>query len=196
MDNSLIKLDVQFPIWDQFFMVHPLVIIGSVDDSGEQNFAPKHMAMPMGWDNYFGFVCSPGHSTYQNIQREKNFNVSFPVPDQVLLTSLTATSREEDDTKPSLKALPLMELEGLKYLEGGYLYLKCDLFKVIEGFGKNSLITGLITQAFVRKNVKRGEERDDNEMISKSPLMAYIHPTRFASIKDTNSFPFPSRFSK
>ena len=196
MDKSLIKLDVNFPIWDKFFMVHPLVIIGTKDNSGDQNFAPKHMAIPMGWDNYFGFVCSSGHSTYKNIERDSKFTVSFPIPDQVLFTSLTATSREQDDTKPSLKALPLVDLNGEKYLEGAYLFLNCELFKTIDGFGANSLITGSIKEAFVRDSMLRTEERDDAELISRTPLMAYLHPTRFASISESNSFPFPARFSK
>ena len=196
MNNSLVKLDTNFPIWDKFFIVHPLVIIGTTDRSGDQNFAPKHMAMPMSWENYFGFVCSSEHSTYVNTQREKYFTVSFPVPDQILFTSLAAATREGDDTKPALKALPIIELEGMTYLEGCYLLLKCELFKVIDGFGKNSLITGRVSQAHIRDSVMRGEEKDDNDLISKTPMMAYLHPTRFASIKESNSFPFPSRFSK
>ena len=32
------------------------------------------MAMPMSWKNHFGFVCTPRHNTYQNIQRSGQFS--------------------------------------------------------------------------------------------------------------------------
>src|SRR5271166_1755994 len=74
----LISLDLNRPIWERFFTVAPLVIIGSRDESGVFDLAPKHMATPLGWQNYFGFVCTPRHRTYQNIQRQGAFTVTFP----------------------------------------------------------------------------------------------------------------------
>ena len=82
------SLDLAAPIWDSFYVVAPLVLIGTKDAGGDYNQAPKHMAFPMGWDNYFGFVCTPEHSTYQNIQRERVFTGTFPRPTQVILASL------------------------------------------------------------------------------------------------------------
>lgn len=86
--DRLISLNLTQPIWDRFFCVAPLVIIGTKEADGNYDLAPKHLATPFGWDNYFGFICTPRHSTYQNIKREKAFTVSFPKPDQVLLASL------------------------------------------------------------------------------------------------------------
>ena len=78
-------LDLNYPIWDRFFTVAPLVLIGSKDEDGRFNLAPKHMVTPLGWGNYFGFVCTPCHRTYQNIQREGKFSVSFLQPTQIIL---------------------------------------------------------------------------------------------------------------
>ena len=86
----LVSLDLKWPIWERFFTVAPLLIIGSRDETGAFDLAPKHMATPLGWQNYFGFVCTPRHRTYQNIRREGVFTVSFPRPSQVVLTSLSA----------------------------------------------------------------------------------------------------------
>lgn len=42
-------------------MVAPLVIIGSREPDGGFDLAPKHMAMPVGWQNYYCFA-RPAHS--------------------------------------------------------------------------------------------------------------------------------------
>ena len=115
------------------------------------------MATPLSWENHFGFVCTPSHGTYQNIKREKVFTVSFPNPDQVLLTSLSAAPRCDDDSKPSLQALPTIPataVEGV-LLKDSYLFLECELDRIIDGFGKNSLIAGRIVAAQVAETALR-----------------------------------------
>ncbi len=104
--DKLISLAVDRPIWDRVFGVFPLVIVGSKEDDGRYNLAPKHLAMPMSWENHFGFVCSPGHTTYHNIRRHGAFTVSYPRLSEVLLASLAAAPRCEDRSKPSLLVLP------------------------------------------------------------------------------------------
>jgi hypothetical protein len=34
------------------------------------------MVTPMGWQNYFGFVCTPAHATCQKIERSGEFTES------------------------------------------------------------------------------------------------------------------------
>ena len=91
-EEKLITLDTELPIWNQFYTVAPLVVIGTKEGDA-YDLAPKHMATPLGRENYFGFVCTPRHSTYHNVKKEKAFTVSFPRPDQVILTSLAAWPR-------------------------------------------------------------------------------------------------------
>jgi len=54
--SNLVDVDTSVPVWDQFFTVAPLVLIGTIDKDGSLDLAPKHMVTPMGWQNYFGFV--------------------------------------------------------------------------------------------------------------------------------------------
>ena len=113
--DDLVTLQEDWPVWDRVFTVNPLVLIGTRERSGGYDLAPKHMAFPMGWENCFGFVCTPRHATYHNARREGVFTVSYPKPTQIVLASLSATRREGDGSKPGLYALrtfPASEVDG------------------------------------------------------------------------------------
>ena len=194
----LIELDVHAPIWEHFFWVAPLVVIGTRELDGSHDFAPKHMAMPMGWQNYFGFVCTPRHHTYQNARRERVFTVSYPRPSQLVVTSLAASPRCGEKGKPALSALPFFSaqlVDGV-LLEGGYLFLECELERIVDGFGDNSLIVGRIVAARVDSRAERLPDRDDQRLLQDAPLMAYLYPDRFAEIAQSNSFPLPAGMKK
>ena len=196
--KKLVALETDQPIWDRFFTVAPLVVIGSRESTGDFDLAPKHMATPLSWENYFGFVCTPKHGTYQNIKREEVFTVSFPNPDQVLLTSLSAAPRCDDDSKPSLEMLSTIaatEIDGV-FLEDSYLFLECRLDRIVDGFGDNSLIAGRVVAAQVSESALRTYDRDDQDVLHNSPLMAYLPPGRYASIDNTFSYPFPKGFTR
>ena len=105
--QDLIELDISQPIWERFFWVAPLVLVGTREQDGKHDLAPKHMATPMGWENYYGFVCTPRHHTYSNIEREGVFTVSYPRPSQLVLTSLAASPRCGAEEKPALSVLPV-----------------------------------------------------------------------------------------
>ena len=57
--SNVVYLDTKHPVWERFFTVAPLVLIGTQEPDGGHDLAPKHMAMPVSWQNYFGFVCAP-----------------------------------------------------------------------------------------------------------------------------------------
>ncbi len=196
--QCLVELDVSQPVWDRFFWVAPLVLIGTRETDGSYDLAPKHMAMPMGWENYFGFVCTPRHHTHANIQRHGVFTVSYPRPDQLVLTSLAASPRCGEDDKPALSVLPVFpatSVDGV-LVQGGYMYLECELDRIIDGFGVNSLIIGRIIAARVAEDSARIHEGGDQSLIMKAPLLAYIHPGRFAAIDRSLTFPFPAGMKK
>jgi len=196
--QQLIELDIEQPIWDRFFWVAPLVLIGTREPDGGHDLAPKHMAIPIGWDNFYGFVCTPSHHTYSNIQRERVFTVSYPRPSQLVLTSLAASPRCGDDDKPVLSALPVFPARAVEgvLLEGGYLFLECALERIIDGFGVNSLIIGRIVSARVAADAERVHEAGEQAQVSRSPILAYVHPGRFATIEKTLTFPFPAGMKK
>ncbi len=194
--DHLVRLDLAEPIWDRFLSIAPLVVIGTQEVTGDYDFAPKHMALPLGWDNYFGFICTPKHHTYQNICRERVFTVSFPKPEQIVLTSLSATPRCEGQVKPALSALPTFpatEVDGV-FLQDAYLFLECQLERIVDGFGDNSLIAGRIVAAHVQAEALRVSDQEDQDLLARSPLLVYLPPGRYACLDSSFSFPFPVGF--
>lgn len=192
--ETLVTLDASKPVWDRCFMVAPLVLVGTRDEDGSLDLAPKHMAFPMGWQNYYGFVCSPDHHTYTNIKRSGEFTVSYPKPSQVLYASLAASPRYAGGPKTVLQSFatfPATEIDG-EFIEDAYLFLECKHFKMVEGFGDNCLITGEVVAAYADPDYVRSTELDDQELIHDAPLFAYLPPARFATIKRSNAFPFPA----
>jgi len=193
-----VALDVSRPIWERCFTVAPLVLVGTRDEDGSPDLAPKHMVTPMGWENYFGFVCTPAHSTYRNIRRTGVFTVSYPRPSQILFAGLAASPRCESGEKPVLDAFttfPAEQVDGV-FIEDAYLFLECEHHRTYDDFGANSLITGRIVAACVDADALRASERDDQELIRDAPLFAYLHPGRFASVDSSNAFPFPAHMKK
>ena len=190
--DKTVTLDTTKPFWGRFFLVHSLVVIGTREESGEYNLAAKHMAMPLGWQNQFGFVCTAHHQTYHNVKREMAFTVNYSRPTQVVMTSLTATPRFEDESKPSLKALPTFpagKIDGV-LLQDAYLYFECEFDRTIEGFGEESLIVGRIVAAHVHEDAVRSPAKDDSDMIYQSPLLAYLSPGRMGLLKRVMLFHF------
>jgi flavin reductase (DIM6/NTAB) family NADH-FMN oxidoreductase RutF len=195
--EKLIVLSTDQPVWDRFFGVFPLVIVGSKEED-RYNLAPKHLAIPLGWQNYYCFVCSPQHTTYDNIRRHGFFTVSYPRPSEVLLATLAAAPRCEDRSKPSVLLLPTFparQIDGV-LVKGCYLYLECRLHSILDGFGANSLIIGAVVAAAAHEDAVRAEERDESDQIFQSPLLAYVNPGRFAEVRQTTAFPFPKDFSR
>jgi len=186
-----IPLPVDRPIWSRFFTVAPLVIVGTVEGDG-YDLAPKHMAMPLGWDNWFCFVCSPEHATQRNAERAGAFTVSFPTPDGIVAASLSASPRSDDNSKPGLagvRTFAAREVEGVLVADSN-LWLECELERIVAGFGRNTLIVGRIVAASVAREAMRAADDDDADLIFAQPLLAYLSPGRFARVAESYSFPF------
>lgn len=196
--SGVIEIDTADPVWERFFTVAPLVLVGTTEPDGSPDFAPKHMVTPMGWQNYFGFVCAPSHATCSNIQRSGVFTVSYPKPSQVLFTSLAATARQAGGAKPILEyfqTIPANAIDGY-FVDDSYLYFECRHFKTVDGFGENCLITGEIVAAYADPLYLRASESDDQELIHEAPLFVYLSPGRFAEVDRSNAFPFPADMKK
>lgn len=193
-----VELDVRTPIWERVFTVAPLVIVGTRDADGAFDLAPKHMALPLGWENYFGFVCTPRHATWSNAVRERAFTVSYPRPTQLVHASLTASPRCADGRKPAAGVLPTVPARRVvgALVEGATLQLECELERVVEGFGENGLVVGRIVAAYADPEALRGAEREPESVLAASPVLAYLHPGRFAVIDRAHSFPFPADMQK
>jgi flavin reductase (DIM6/NTAB) family NADH-FMN oxidoreductase RutF len=197
-NTSVVRLPTEVPIWARVFTVAPLVLVGTKEPDGSYDLAPKHMAMPLGWEDYYCFACSPRHATYTNVRARGEFTVSFPLPEAVVLSSLAASERDEEGQKPTLEALatfPATVVDGV-LVEGCYLYLECSLDRVVEGFGEAGLVVGRVVAAHADERALRVSESDDGETLRALPLLAYVSPGRFARVDHTDSFPFPARFSR
>lgn len=203
MDKELLKdfvpLETQIPIWDHFFMVAPLVVVGTKEGQG-YDLAPKHMATPLGQSNYFGFICTPSHATYHNVKKTGEFSVSFPMPDQITLASLSASPRTDELTKSEhiVQALPTIKAPNIDalFIGNSYLYLECRLYKIIDGFDAYSFITGKVEAAFVRKEYLKVSDTDEQQQMHQNPLLAYVANGRFAKLSETFNFPFPKDFKR
>ncbi len=197
--EDFVPITTDFSIWQRFFTVAPLIVVGTKEEKG-YDLAPKHMATPLGQSNYFGFVCTPRHATYHNIKSSGEFTVSFPKADQVALASLSASPRCEDSVKSEylIKSLPTIKATSVDalFIAASYLYLECELFKIIDGFDDYSFITGTIKAVFVHPDYVRVSEKDEQLQIMQNPLLAYIAEGRFATISNTYNFPFPKDFKR
>jgi flavin reductase (DIM6/NTAB) family NADH-FMN oxidoreductase RutF len=195
---ALIELDIDSSIWERFFSVFPLVVIGTREADGSPDLAPKHLAMPMSWSNHFGFVCTPSHNTYQNIERTQQFTVTYIRPSQTLLASLAATPRCDDGSKPIARSLPTFAAQKVDalFISEGYLFLECELQQMVDNLGENSLIIGRIVGAKVAADALRSSDQDDADLVLGAPLLAYLYPGRFAEITSSTQLPFPAGFKR
>lgn len=196
--KDLVELPLTHELWTRFFWVSPLVVVGTREETGEYDFAPKHLAMPLSWETHFGFVCTPRHATYHNAIREGVFTVTYVQPDQVVVASLTASPRCEDDSQPVLAALPTFEASRVdgRFVAAGHAFLECETDRVIDGFGENSLICGRIVRAAVDEAGFRATDGDRVAVLKRAPVLAYLYPDRYASLGKSLSFPFPSGFDR
>lgn len=196
--SDLVSLDVSEGMWERVYRVAPLVVIGTHEEDGV-DLAPKHMAFPLGWESYYGFVCSPRHATYHNIKRTGEFTVSYPRPTQVVLAALAATPRDGwESEKPivaDLPTFPALRVDAPLLADADF-FLECELDRIVDGFGPNSLIAGRVVAAHARPEALIISDRDPAEHLAQSPLLAYVDPGRFATIGESSAFPFPAGFKK
>lgn len=199
LPDHLVSLPLDEPVWDRFFSVFPLVLVGTREAQGRHDLAPKHLAMPLSWGNWFGFVCTPRHRTYQNAVRTGAFTVSYPRPEQVVLTSLAATPRcDTQQDKPTLHALPVFPAQVVDgvLVAGCHLYLECRLDRTLDDLDENSLLIGRVVAVHVHAKALRSTDQEDNELVHDDPLLAYLYPGRFTAIDRSQGFPLPAGFRR
>ena len=194
--GELVALPVGPELWTRVFAVAPLVLIGTKEPDGGFDFAPKHMAMPLGWEPYYCFVCSPKHATYHNIRSHRQFSVCVPRPEQIVESSLAAGSRDAGGGKPGLGALQATpgRIVDAPVLTGCSLALECELERVVDGFGENSLIVGRVLAATAARDAVRQADADDADLIHQLGLLAYLAPGRIAIVRESTAFPYAADF--
>ena len=196
---DFVSLDLENSIWEHFYTVAPLVVVGTKEREGF-DLAPKHMVTPIGFSRFFGFVCTPRHRTYRNLREHGKFSVSFVKPDQVLLSSLAAMPRcsDTEDPKAIVKHIPSFFSDDGDYVfvDGSYLLLECTVHKIIDGFDDYSMITGRIENAVVHPDYLVQSDQSAQQQIYEHPILAYVAQGRFAVIRETMHYPFPKDFKR
>jgi len=194
---DLVELAVGPALWERAFAVAPLVLVATKEGAGH-DVAPKHMALPLGWDPFYAFVCSPSHATYRNAASHGFFTVSFPRAEQILQSSLAGGGRLATGAKPSLTAVPTIParvVEGC-LVAGCAFYLECELERLVDGFGPSSLVVGRVVAAAAAPDALRGADVDDADLVHELGLIAYLAPGRFAVVRDSHAFPYTSDFRR
>ncbi len=197
-DPEMVELPQTQPYFESLYTVSPLVIVGTRESDGSSDLAPKHMAFPLGWSDYFGFVCTAEHSTYLNAARTGEFTVSYPGPDGVLDASFAAAPRDPDGCKPALEEIDTVEgdVVDAPAVADSYCILECRVDRTVEGFGKASLIAGEVVGKHVHEDVYRSDDTEAEELLSRSPALAYLYPDRIATVDESEAFPFPEDFNR
>ncbi|MCP5040860.1 MAG: flavin reductase [bacterium] len=195
--SDLVGLAIDNTLWDHVFQVAPLVMVGTREPDGSFDFAPKHRVVQL-TPQHFGFVCRDTHATYRNTLRERAFTVSWTTPHHVVMTSAAATPRCEDGEKKAMRALPTIpakQVEGV-LLEGCPLYIECRLDRVIVDLGSDHFVVGRIVAAWAERDALRNPEVTDSELVHEHPILAYIHPSQFATIEKSSAYPFSKGFTR
>jgi flavin reductase (DIM6/NTAB) family NADH-FMN oxidoreductase RutF len=194
--SRYVPLNPSEGIWDAFYTLAPLVLVGTIEPDGSPDIAPKHQAMPLGHGSLFGFVCSNQHATYRNAVARGSFTVGFPSPEMVVQTSLAAAPRDAHGDKPTLDLMslsPAHVIDGV-LVDGCRVHLECGLDRVVDDLDGSSLVVGRVLAAYASERVLRDRADDGLDGAQTSPLLAYVHPGRVAAVHQTKEFPYHRGF--
>ena len=181
----------------RYFTLKPLILVTTLGTTGFPNVAPKTQAMDVGRrEQYFAFVCTPRHHTYQNAVANKEFVVNFPGPELIEKVSAAAQLAEDSDeiALAGLTSIPSMVVKPPRIKEC-YLHLECKLLE-IKDLEDSSLILGKVVARSADKEVsfERGKSRENIRLLSKRPLLAYVYPDHYAKISAAEEFVFPKNY--
>ena len=145
--DRLVSLPVETPVLGQFFLVAPLVLVGTREDA--YDLAPKHGDAARVARTTCCFACTPRHATYRNAVEHREFTVGYVPPEQIAADR--ARGRWPAAGRLEARASRVADVpEGLVdgVLVGGCrLYLECALDRIVDGFGENSLVVGAVVAA-------------------------------------------------
>ena len=191
-----VVLDLDGPALDHVFRVAPLVVVGTREEDGAIDLAPKHMVTPVG-ERHLAFVCTPDHATMRNAQRTRVFTVSWPSPEHVLQASLAAAPRQEG-SKPALAAVPTRPatvVDG-EVLADAPLTAECRLVRVVGGFGRWRVVVGEVVHAEADPAAMVTSDEDPHDVLARAPVLAYVHPDHVATVDHVDRFPYHVGFQR
>jgi len=94
-----------------------------------------------------------------------------------------------------IPTLPATTIDGV-LVRGAAFHLECRLKRVIDDLAEDRLLIGEIVAAHAAKEALRSGDTPDGRLVHERPLLAYLHPSRFATIDQSTGFPFPKDFTR
>lgn len=191
LPSPLVSLELEPPIWDRFFTVAPLVVVGTRNADGSYDLYTTHRGYPLGPTNLFAFLGPPDATATANAVRERAFAVSFLSPQQVVEASIAAAGTDEGGSHPLLAEIPTFPAQRIdaRLLTNARVFLECRLERIVEDLGGSMLVVGSIVAAHVDHESRRMSDRDDYDLLRHNPLLAFVAPGRVAAIEQTDAFP-------
>jgi flavin reductase (DIM6/NTAB) family NADH-FMN oxidoreductase RutF len=183
----------------RYFTVKPLILVTTLGPTGLPNVAPKTQNMDVGRrEQYFAFVCTPQHHTYQNVKVNHEFVVNYPGPELIEKVSSAAQPAEDSDeiALAGLTSIPSVVVKPPRIKEC-YLHLECKLME-IKDLEDGSIILGKIAARSVDKEAffERGKSKENIKLLSKCPLLAYVYPDHYTKISVAEEFVFPKNYKQ
>jgi len=194
--SRYVPLSVDSAVWDAYYSVAPLVLVGTIEVDGSPDVAPKHLAMPLSRGPLFGFVCRPDHATYRNAVATSSFTVGYPSPGMVLQASLAAGPRDAEGGKPTLDMVslsPARVIDGV-LVDGCRVQLECRLDRVVDDLDDSALVIGRVVAAHASPGALSEATDGPDDALEHSPMLVYVHPGRVAAVHESKPFPYHRGF--
>jgi len=182
---------------DQYFTIKPIILVTTLRRSGLPNVAPKTQCMSVGRrEEYFAFVCTPKHHTYQNAKADKEFVVNYPGPNLIEKISATSQIAENIDevALAGLTSIPSLVVKPPRIKEC-MVHLECKVMD-IKDLGDGSIILGKVVARSSNPEIsfKRVMAEESLNLLSKHPLLAYVYPDHYTRIDTAEKFIFPKNY--
>jgi flavin reductase (DIM6/NTAB) family NADH-FMN oxidoreductase RutF len=147
-------------------------------------------------EQYFAFVCTPQHHTYQNVKANKEFVVNYPGPELIENVSAAAQLAEDCDeiALAGLTSIPSLVVKPPRIKEC-HLHLECRLLETMD-LEDASLVLGRVVARSADKEVsfEHGKAKENIRLLSERPLLAYVYPDHYAKISVAEEFVFPKKY--
>jgi len=188
---------VQLDSHARYFTVKPIVLVTTLGPRDIPNVAPKTQCMDVGRDeDYFAFVCTPKHHTYQNAKANGEFVVNYPGPELIHKVSAASQFAENVDeiALAGLTSIPSLVVKPPRIKECR-VHLEC-MVEEVKDLDAASIILGKIVARSANKEVsfERGKAEESINLLFNYPLLAYVYPNHYTTIRAATEFTFPKNY--
>jgi flavin reductase (DIM6/NTAB) family NADH-FMN oxidoreductase RutF len=147
-------------------------------------------------EEYFVFVCTPEHHTYQNAKASGEFVVNYPGPE--LIEKVSAASRFAENVDEvalsGLTTIPSLVVKPPRIRECR-VHLECKVVD-FKDFDDGSMILGKVVSRSGDREIsfKKGTAEENINLLSTHPLLTYVYPNHYARINTAEKFVFPENY--